>query len=1190
MASLSFDAGYYAHSNDDTLPVSMPGLASTMSSDEYEMAKASNVPRRTTNFHSGVKLESFPTKMRELIQAKFFKAKPTGHTGQVMESSDEELTVADISQLLSELRRTKQRNKFYRFTSVGAIIFTFILLLCGGITTYAVVTLTKDMKINQDLSDPVLRTTKDGSAVQTIIAQSYVGIQDITSLSMTALNSIDKITFTTASGVHTYQPSGVSLFANQNKVVMMFSEQYSLTIQDGEGMFYSPSVPSGEKILLPSNTAVSGRRRLLAQTQEDTGSGQCSVAGVCYHSWVGMMAVLGRDANGNALPQHSVQGRMLVDDTHTPGLPLYPSDPMGYVKVTNMDSVQHMQDATAVSQADGFLKALLGDNYTSIVQTDNQRVQLQFTIQDRCKNYPGLVMCGIATPVSSSDSNHESVLPYPGLTANEGSWWFHDEITYEKDKRGYKISIRYAHDPFRDNRQHVMVQMDQSDGTEKFWSWDEVDMDGTHRQTFCSTDPKSRANSNQPLGGRRLFEAATSAERFHAKVRDRIAGFGHVDINLDSIFSNHRNNQGMPGRRLLQVDAETAVEFTVPESSNADGHTVWGQSRLDSLFNDTADYNKQAGNSTTHGLNCPVKLPSSVKASEPTSLYGLPTVTVIVGFIPVPDFEHCETTDIRFVGGVPVRSELHREFALGRDNSTVPTPTGTGGRRLVADEAHNTRMEHKTRHGKLLASMVQKGHEALDNIGQKIGNVNTGISAHHEQKKQRQEERKMAAGDSISVRSRRKGKRGLRDDQCDFFFDWDFRRKVDAQDGSVNLFDYTTYPQGTSNECKNMRTEVVDKTYTDVKSFIDGPLATVDELTGTILDGFEMAQEIMEALELIADAMKAGIPIASLCGFIPYVGPAFNAFSKALSTAKKFMDPIIAKVKSFVDFLEKYEVEDVVCNTSHWNDEIGYYLTKTAVLEAKYIRATLSVDRLSCGSPSVGKFCSLVASKHKYFNDLTASVLNAINNIASIFKVPKMVLDVFVSLSTTSVWKAFTKFFQFLSILFKPFTDFLNRKISITAPIPGWATKSVCVDLKYPCGTNTCKKYGVKYPCGVKYCSKSVCSDVGYPTVTMTKFSYTVGDIVMGVFSVISTVKDLLNKGVENLLAELHLSLPDLVFMIPGLNFLFNSVGFDPFPSFPAIPAINTTALEDKVCGAVETTWNGMYEVLDAVTNTNIKI
>lgn len=68
-----------------------------------------------------------------------------------------------------------------------------------------------------------------------------------------------------------------------------------------------------------------------------------------------------------------------------------------------------------------------------------------------------------------------NIPPFYGLGASDGKWYFDDEIYYSKDINTVQLRVRYAHDPLKDRRVHVVL-VDRNDPTH-IVSYDEVLID-----------------------------------------------------------------------------------------------------------------------------------------------------------------------------------------------------------------------------------------------------------------------------------------------------------------------------------------------------------------------------------------------------------------------------------------------------------------------------------------------------------------------------------------------------------------------------------------------------------------------------------------------------------------------------------------------------------------------------------------
>ena len=156
-----------------------------------------------------------------------------------------------------------------------------------------------------------------------------------------------------------------------------------------------------------------------------------------------------------------------------------------------------------------------------------------------------------------------------------------------------------------------------------------------------------------------------------------------------------------------------------------------------------------------------------------------------------------------------------------------------------------------------------------------------------------------------------------------------------------------------------------------------------------------------------------------------------------------------------------------------------------------------------------------------------------------------------------SIYIAVTTFFNAIYNALKPFINLLYRRIGVSVPIPGWATKRVCTTIRYPCGTRWCRSesggcvvqlealgWGWKLSCRSRYCNVSYPCGllVLIPGLCLGRLSHDHGSTSprprhhQGALSVLNIVVDAL----MSLLKSLIPGLPSLNFNFPGLPEAFD--------------------------------------------------
>lgn len=201
------------------------------------------------------------------------------------------------------------------------------------------------------------------------------------------------------------------------------------------------------------------RRRLLEHVKETHGHeayqdllDRCTPTGVCFHTYDEYMKL------------HSFHH----DDTDDlTGRRLQTSRPTGsvtYVEVAADAAILKKDSKSGLAQAQDFVTKLLGE---SAVDRRNNTVVISFVMKERCASYSTLrESCKVRpAPAQQLDevvamnesTSVEKYAPFKGLTVEDKEWVFVDEIEYMKDAYTILLKVRYAHDPKRSSRRHVIM-------------------------------------------------------------------------------------------------------------------------------------------------------------------------------------------------------------------------------------------------------------------------------------------------------------------------------------------------------------------------------------------------------------------------------------------------------------------------------------------------------------------------------------------------------------------------------------------------------------------------------------------------------------------------------------------------------------------------------------------------------------
>ena len=266
-----------------------------------------------------------------------------------------------------------------------------LLLLINGLLTAWVIELTKDTKVSDEGG---LTSVSSSELLKTEKPRYYTTLTDLTSLPASALNSLNRLSFTTSDGgVHNYEVQGVRLTAlNESLVTIVFTSGRSLSIIAGKGIIATVAVDgtmTESDLVDDGETSVSSngfehRRLQMLRSYKDEGKDyhtmleRCSYTqGVCYHTSEEIMYLHNVARNG---------GRCLAD----------PSS-VTYAEITADVAVLTKDNRSCLQQAKSYLENILGQSITDGKNdTVNREISYErtlcelchFTLREYCQYYP----------------------------------------------------------------------------------------------------------------------------------------------------------------------------------------------------------------------------------------------------------------------------------------------------------------------------------------------------------------------------------------------------------------------------------------------------------------------------------------------------------------------------------------------------------------------------------------------------------------------------------------------------------------------------------------------------------------------------------------------------------------------------------------------------------------------------------
>merc|ERR1711935_216134 len=314
-------------------------------------------------------------------------------------------------------------------------------------------------------------------------------------------------------------------------------------------------------------------------------------------------------------------------------------------------------------------------------------------------------------------------------------------------------------------------------------------------------------------------------------------------------------------------------------------------------------------------------------------------------------------------------------------------------------------------------------------------------------------------------------------------------------------------------------------------------------------------------------------------------------------------------------------VQQRVCQIRRKNDKAANVFRNAASKESKAVKPIIRVDSECANNHAVMNLCDRVAQLHRQVNRQIAKAKRTLNSIKRAPNAPMPVFNAISRILYNPQLSSLHSFFVSIARKLRPFTNLLNRRISVRVPIPGIAYKRVCVPLAWPCGVKYCRvpyphwgflqqrtrnkgwvrrawrsvkrvarriKPTIRYknvPCGPRFCTGRKCTRVPYPTVRMTRFGFTLGQIVRGALNVLSIVK-------SALMAIVHRLIPGFpmprIPRIPGLRlpfFRFNVPSFSiRFPRLPSL--VGMVVPRRNKCQAVVSIANRLNKAIGGRTHT----
>jgi len=780
-----------------------------------------------------------------------------------------------------------------------------------------------------------------------------------------------------------------------------------------------------------------------------------------------------------------------------------------------------------------------------------------FKTFDFCYNYENLnTECSQPVPVNNTAAKAP---PLKGLKSKIGFWAFKDKIKIRLSKKWKKVSIELAHD-LVPGRRHVVMTNRNNGKVFKYEAIRDLDTKKTHTYLRCvkKAKPTSLLEEEQGLefeDPEKAIPLMSDEDReLNAHIRDMIPGWGHILVET----------QGSQIDTKITCQTTKHVQGKIPSTGAA----------FQELFN--AAGADKAAMQGTQLVTDEMKIEG---AKAPKMLYsGPPNWKPSTYFIRKPSNKLC-------IQGT-AQEAIYPEVVKRKDLAAAIKSTYKEGRQNAKKGGAGQKS--------LLEKQAAEHMEALSKLSEEF------LEEHDTE--------------HISRNKCPKGK-------------WSKRRnKKKFPKFTKNSY----YKNPASTQCKSMKHEVVGRTYTDIRQMIGGPMKTIDDYGAKVVKGIKQGKKLEKKLQKISRVMTTlDIPLA-LLGFLPYVGPAFRTFKKVLKYSNTVLKRVVKKIKKVNKKIKSMRVEQKVCKMRNLNDKLANKMRDVSAAEHRGIKPILKQDakfNAKWNVKSLKNLCDRIAHLHRQYNNQVSKIKKALNNIKIAMKnhFPTAFFKAIDFILTNPLTRALDMFFGAIGRLLAPFTRLMNKRINVRVPIPGIRHKRVCLPrVPYPCGVKWCHKWirigltelksktshktgwgvrfpriptfinkRVRYPCGANIChSPRKCGNVPYPTVTMKRFGFTVGQIVRGVLNVLGIVMDLLMKAVKKLIP----GIPGLNFKLPGTTlprFSFNvpkyNLKLPRFPSLPSLKRMNTCAATVHAANAANRAIGGKVDNTNAATQCSSK-
>lgn len=1095
------------------------------------------------------------------------------------------VSVSELMGAAQAMQTMNKENRMMRRLSVtfGVMFFVFMWALFG--LTYWVIELTKDVTVNHH--DPVLRTSEDGQPVITENPHSYVALSDLPSLPRSALDNLGFISFfTPATGIahryktagfrfHEHEQGGLEVFFDLDGHSLIIGAEAMEFVVKANGLVHRYDVASANE------EETNAARRLLLEEMivSDPSSrilDRCRTDGsACLHTKEEIRRLHLLTVREVAVDAGMGGGRMLATVTE---------DDVTYAEL-DIDSETYAGYQSALETIDEVAAGYINDT-----EIDTTFV-VSYTLYELCSNY-NLEHCGDAVPDRADTGASANTAPYLGLSAEDGVWYFQDEIQYEEDSNIIRVSIRFAHDPLRASRRHVLM-MSKTD-PDMYFQYDEITHDDEYQNTRrvdmmnCFTAPTNETEVDAAVSAdevddddgdddaRRRRLAEITHARIHRHLRSKIRGFGTIRITErepteadrrlfeddwyedddgeeleDDWFSTNQhlnvsqyNGTEEPVFFDIEMSSEEADSSQTPAVMSCDNASAAGDI-LGDEYNETL-WNEKIGNSSINFKTDVNETAMDDLTSVLKSFFGDTVLDTVNGTISWPDADTCVIVH-GFEEDIRPREDLDQEV-----NQGIYAGSANSTRRLGTAE------EPITKTGRARKRQLDELVRTMEAF-KAMPRDEDGLPRRRTPKREARS-RELATAWSTSFfgmsgAEKKKWRKGVTDWVAGYGKATAYQFRLDNIDAGLDFVDSLDYSAESdalnpSSECNLLLSQGL-KMDQNVEFYVQGAMDVVIDSMTYILDQITFAGNIEFALDRIVDVFRVLDPIFGLLGMLPPpFGAVFVAARKTFAYANRFTAiPASRNMEKFMQRLANYEVEDKAYTTREIAALMGLSIASMKVAMIEDGLGLVTADAI-CSTDVTRAKCSLAAAALQPINNALIGQQDRIASWAS--QVDKFFdysskLD---DLRNDDTWSTAVAFFDTVYAGLNPLIAVLYSSLSVTIPVFEGRSKRVCANVRYPCGVNWCrhtfhcgyrwrkrkwrKKYcTIKRPCGTRWCSKRVCTTIHYVVIVMRTYRFSVIDILNGAMSLFSALTDALFSALNSMLSSI--GLPELDFALPGM-------------------------------------------------------